>query len=246
MRITFNSDSELTINTIDRYAKSYGISRSKVISDLLDSISPALDYLVFQNNLKHEMETKLLNLFAYELKEVEEKISKDEIFSRHFYQNIKNISFSVISKDSIRFTLPDRDRWPDMREQFQSKVNKMLDIYRPCDSGYYACVLYPDYLKKGTYTSVIINFSSLIVDGYCFDINSLCFVREEDFFYCGINDYMKRNLKNRNRLHLSWTPLTKIADGYLFMAAIRKENSNYVVKQEGDFTVNFPYDIWKQ
>ncbi|EPW8752568.1 TPA: hypothetical protein ACKFSS_001491 [Enterobacter hormaechei] len=80
MRITFNSDSELTINTIDRYAKSYGISRSKVISDLLDSISPALDYLVFQNNLKSEMETKLLNLFAYELKEVEAKVSKDEFF----------------------------------------------------------------------------------------------------------------------------------------------------------------------
>ncbi|HCR0527854.1 TPA: hypothetical protein OMS84_000458 [Enterobacter hormaechei] len=80
MKITFNSDSELTINTIDRYAKSYGISRSKVISDLLDSISPALDYLVFQNNLKSEMETKLLNLFAYELKEVEAKVSKDEFF----------------------------------------------------------------------------------------------------------------------------------------------------------------------
>ena len=80
MRITFNSDSELTINTIDRYVKSYGISRSKVISDLLDSISPALDYLVFQNNLKSEMETKLLNLFAYELKEVEAKVSKDEFF----------------------------------------------------------------------------------------------------------------------------------------------------------------------
>ncbi|EFI6791698.1 TPA: hypothetical protein GFY14_16930 [Escherichia coli] len=80
MRITFNSDSELTINTIDRYAKSYGISRSKVISDLLDSISPALDYLVFQNSLKKEMEAKLLNLFAYEIKEVEAKVSKDEIF----------------------------------------------------------------------------------------------------------------------------------------------------------------------
>ncbi|QLK59784.1 hypothetical protein GE278_02820 [Enterobacteriaceae bacterium Kacie_13] len=246
MRITFNSDKEVTINTIDRYAKSYGVSRSKVISDLLNSISPALDYLVFQNNLKNEMESKLLNLFAFELKEVEAKLAKDEIFFRHFNQSIKNISYVVISNDAIQFSLPDRERWSDLREQFHAKVNKMLDIYRPCDNGYYACVLYPDYLKEGMYTSVIINFRSLIVDDYYFDINSLCFVREEDFFYCGINDYMKRNLKNKNRLHLAWAPLKKIADGYLFMAAIRKEHSNYAVRQEGDFTVNFPYDVWKQ
>ncbi|MFU0874440.1 hypothetical protein [Enterobacter ludwigii] len=246
MRITFNSDSELTINTIDRYAKSYGVSRSKVISDLLDSISPALDYLVFQNSLKSEMETKLLNLFAYELKEVEAKVSKDEVFFRYFYQGIKKISHVFVSEGTIRFSLPDRELWFDLREKFKLKVSELVEIYRPFDNGHYVCVFYPDPLEEGMYTSVIINFMSLIVDNYCFDINSLCFVREEDFFYCGINDYMKRNLKNKNRLHLSWAPLTKIADGYLFMAAMRKENSNYAVRQEGDFTVNFPYDIWKQ
>ena len=246
MRITFNSDSELTINTIDRYAKSYGISRSKVISDLLDSISPALDYLVFQNSLKSEMETKLLNLFAYELKEVEAKLAKDEVFFRHFNQSIKMLSYVVISKDTIQFSLPDRKHWPDLRGLFQGKVNKMLDIYRPCDNGHYVCVLYPDHLKVETYTSIIINFRSLIVDDYFFDINSLCFVREEDFFYCGINEYMKRNLKNKNRLHLSWVPLKKIDDGYLFMAAMRKENLKYAVRKEEDFIVNFPYDVWKQ
>ncbi|VFT71334.1 Uncharacterised protein [Escherichia coli] len=96
------------------------------------------------------------------------------------------------------------------------------------------------------YTSIVINFKSLFVDEYYFDIDSLCFVREEGFFYCGINDYMKKNLKYKNPLHLSWAPLMKIADGYLFMATIRKENAKHAVRQKGDITVNFPYDIWKQ
>ncbi|KJI72656.1 hypothetical protein UP04_18345, partial [Enterobacter hormaechei] len=129
MRITFNSDSELTINTIDRYAKSYGVSRSKVISDLLDSIAPALDYLVFQNSLKREMETKLLNLFAYELKEVEAKVSKDEVFFRYFYQSIKKISYVFVSEVTIRFSLPDRELWFDLREKFKLKVSELVEIY---------------------------------------------------------------------------------------------------------------------
>lgn len=246
MRITFNSDSELTINTIDRYAKSYGISRSKVISDLLDSISPALDYLVFQNSLKKEMEAKLLNLFAYEIKEVEAKVSKDEIFFRHFYQSIKKISYVIICNGTTRFSLPDRESWHGFRENFKSKINCSLEIYRPFDNGDHVCVFYPDFLEEDMYTSIVINFKSLFVDEYYFDIDSLCFVREEDFFYCGINDYMKKNLKYKNPLHLSWAPLMKIADGYLFMATIRKENAKHAVRQKGDITVNFPYDIWKQ
>ncbi|MBK4256590.1 hypothetical protein JJQ12_24055, partial [Enterobacter hormaechei] len=158
------------------YAKSYGVSRSKVISDLLDSIAPALDYLVFQNSLKREMETKLLNLFAYELKEVEAKVSKDEVFFRYFYQSIKKISYVFVSEGTIRFSLPDRELWFDLREKFKLKVSELVEIYRPFDNGHYICVFYPDPLEEGMYTSVIINFMSLIVDNYCFDINSLCFV----------------------------------------------------------------------
>lgn len=121
------------------------------------------------------METKLLNLFAYELKEVEAKVSKDEFLG--ILSKYKKISYVFVSEDTIRFSLPDRELWCGLREKFKLKVSELVEIYRPFDNGHYVCVLYPDPLEEGMYTSVIINFMSLVVDNYCFDINSLCFVR---------------------------------------------------------------------
>ena len=61
-RITFNTDDDLTINSIDRYAESNGMSRSKVICELLRSTAPILDFVTYQNRITQEVESRLFSM----------------------------------------------------------------------------------------------------------------------------------------------------------------------------------------
>ncbi|KJQ25138.1 hypothetical protein VE20_13035, partial [Enterobacter hormaechei] len=69
-------------------------------------------------------------------------------FISYFYLRINQISYVFVSEGTIRFSLPDRKLWFDLREKFKLKVSELVEIYRPFYNGHYICFFYPDHLDE--------------------------------------------------------------------------------------------------
>ena len=60
VRITFNVKSPKTMQTLDEYCQRTGMSRSQLISTLLDATTPILNDINVHYQLAHEMESRLM------------------------------------------------------------------------------------------------------------------------------------------------------------------------------------------
>lgn len=94
-RITFNTDDDLTINSIDRYAESNGMSRSKVICELLRSTAPILDFVTYQNRITQEVESRLFSMFYHEVRHFETQQHKDDSTFKYLHSLSEKLIFNV-------------------------------------------------------------------------------------------------------------------------------------------------------
>ena len=103
-RITFNTDDDLTINSIDRYAESNGMSRSKVICELLRSTAPILDFVTYQNRITQEVESRLFSMFYHEVRHFETQQHKDDSTLKYLHSLSEKLVFRIRSEPIMSFS----------------------------------------------------------------------------------------------------------------------------------------------
>ena len=247
-RITFNTDDNLTIDSIDRYAEVNGTSRSKVICELLRSTAPILDFVTYQNRITQEVENRLFSMFYHEVRHFETQSAKDDITLKHLHLLSKKLVFSVSPKPVMEFSLPPLQEWERYRKEFCQKVNGHIKLFEPESKGdvryVYLCV---ENDLAGMFKNELIQIEvpKFIVDGYLFDLHSLCYVRLVDFCNDGISEYIKKKKKHLSAAYLSWVPAVKFRDGYIFIAALQINKASTEQLYPSESIVNYPYDYWK-
>lgn len=206
-RITFNTDDDLTINSIDRYAESNGMSRSKVICELLRSTAPILDFVTYQNRITQEVESRLLACFIMRFVTSKRSSIKMTLLLNIFTLCLKSLysMFTQILLES--FFLPAISEWDSCNSGFMERIENKIKSYMPegdCISRYvYLCVNKKSGEKFG-YDLIQIEIPLFVVESYLFDIQSLCHVRTVDFCNAGIDEYMRRKKRHLNSAYLSW------------------------------------------
>ncbi|MCE0846916.1 hypothetical protein LVQ79_15280 [Buttiauxella sp. A2-C1_F] len=247
-RITFNTDDNLTIDSIDRYAESNGTSRSKVICELLRSTAPILDFVTYQNRITQEVESRLFSLFYHEVRHFETQNTKDEITLKHLHLLSKKLIFSISPKPVMEFSLPPRQEWEGYRKEFCQKVSGHIELFEPESKGdvrhVYLCVE-NNLGRNFKYELIQIEIPKFIVDEYLFDLHSLCYVKLVDFCNDGIAEYMQKKKKHLSAAYLSWVPVVRFRDGYIFIAALQINKASTEQLYPSESIVNYPYDCWK-
>ncbi|MFY7360105.1 hypothetical protein [Enterobacter cloacae complex sp. IR5403] len=178
-RITFNTDDDLTINSIDRYAESNGMSRSKVICELLRSTAPILDFVTYQNRITQEVESRLFSMFYHEVRHFETQQHKDDSTFKYLHSLSEKLIFNVHPNPVESFFLPAISEWDSCNSGFMERIENKIKSYMPegdCISRYvYLCVNKKSGEKFG-YDLIQIEIPLFVVESYLFDIQSLCHV----------------------------------------------------------------------
>ncbi|ENO4066010.1 MULTISPECIES: hypothetical protein [Enterobacteriaceae] len=247
-RITFNTDDNLTINSIDRYAESNGTSRSKVICELLRSTAPILDFVTYQNRITQEVESRLFSMFYHEVRHFETQQHKDDSTLKYLHLLSEKLVFRIRSEPIMSFSLPMFDEWDSYKKEFKAKIEENIEVHMPEDDGIskyvYLCIKkHP--VEKFEFDLIQITIPFFIVDKYLFDIQSICYVRAIDFCNIGINEYMQRNKKYLHTAYLSWVPVAAFRDGVVFVAALHIDKALPNQLYPPKTTINLPYEYWK-
>ncbi|MGE2510115.1 hypothetical protein [Citrobacter freundii] len=247
-RITFNTDDDLTINSIDRYAESNGMSRSKVICELLRSTAPILDFVTYQNRITQEVESRLFSMFYHEVRHFETQQHKDDSTFKYLHSLSEKLIFNVHSNPVESFFLPAISEWDSCNSGFMERIENKIKSYMPegdCISRYvYLCVNKKSGEKFG-YDLIQIEIPLFVVESYLFDIQSLCHVRTVDFCNAGIDEYMRRKKRHLNSAYLSWIPVLPFQEGFIFIAALHIDKALPNQLYPPKATINLPYEYWK-
>lgn len=87
VRITFNVKSPKTMQTLDEYCQRTGMSRSQLISTLLDATTPILNDINVHYQLAHEMESRLMaGVYRRDLQRKRNVVSAEK-YCREIWEN---------------------------------------------------------------------------------------------------------------------------------------------------------------
>ncbi|MCF1342877.1 hypothetical protein LH696_21570 [Enterobacter asburiae] len=247
-RITFNTDDNLTIDSIDRYAESNGTSRSKVICELLRSTAPILDFVTYQNRITQEVENRLFSMFYHEVRHFETQQHKDNSTLKYLHSLSGKLVFCIRHEPITNFSLPVLDEWNSYREGFIEKIEGIIKTHRregDEKSNYVYLCIKSKVVERFEFDLIEVEIPLFVIDKYLFDIQSICYVRAIDFCNFGIDDYMRRNKKHLNAAYISWVPVTAFRDGFIFIAAMHIDKALSHQLYPPNVTINFPYEYWK-
>lgn len=247
-RITFNTDDNLTINSIDRYAESNGTSRSKVICELLRSTAPILDFVTYQNRITQEVESRLFSMFYHEVRHFETQQHKEDSTLKYIHSLSSKLIFDVRTPPITQFSLPAYGSWDSKRNEINGVLEECIQMHVREDDEMtkyvYLCIK-KDPVDRFDFDLIQVAVPLFILDKYLFDIQSICYVRAIDFCNIGINEYMQRNKKYLHTAYLSWVPVSAFRDGFIFVAALHIDKALPNQLYPPKVTINYPYEYWK-
>jgi hypothetical protein len=215
--VTFSIKNIKTLESIDRYCLAKkNISRSKVISSLLDSVSPILDEISDHYQMAQAIDNKLLSLFKTEITTQIQKQHSTVSAEQHCLEIWNNhIRCKTLLSDDISNQSPKSHLRKDTkigiyeREEIEDTVRQGMEIAPDARLALFIytrrIVEHENSLAGGISQTLLLKNNTY--DNYLFDIQNAKVLNADDLIFFGINDSLKKNKIKHNPKYLCWIPV---------------------------------------
>lgn len=227
-KITFTSNRMTTIKVIDDYCKTKGLSRSKVISSLLNITTPVLKQVINHYKDIESIESLLVKicLDTGHIKELDHStLTIEEHFMSIWKNNIKH-EREFINNEVYRH----KPSSPKMGNTERESIREMLLSLTEKLNAKKAIFIYTDrrvnnkYLLAGGISNTLI-IKETTYDDYFFDFHQLTILPIFDLILLGTEKALMRNNLTAKTPCICWIPIYHTNDKAIMLPIIRKDDA---------------------
>lgn len=223
-RITFQADRDSTICEIDNYCRAKKLSRSAVISSLLNALVPRLKRINAHHNAVNNLERELTNVLGQQdclLPKQQFSISAEEHFHQIWMmkirhpQNIIDYRLHEHQKTKARMEQDEIIYIKEMLENIVSKINVEKAIFIYTDRR----VSHKLQKAGGLSNTLLINQSEY--DGYFFDFANSTPLPMLDVIAHGLTEALKKHQVAISAPGVCWIPIYYLNDMVIVTPVIK-------------------------
>lgn len=227
-KITFTSNRMTTIKVIDDYCKTKGLSRSKVISSLLNITTPVLKQVINHYKDIESIESLLVKtcLDTGHIKELDHSIlTIEEHFMSIWKNNIKH-EREFINNEVYRHKPSSQKMGNTERESIREMLLALTEKF----NAKKAIFIYTDrrvnnkYLLAGGISNTLI-IKETTYDDYLFDFHQLTILPIFDLILLGTEKALMRNNLTTKTPCICWLPIYHTNDKAIMLPIIRKDDA---------------------